>query len=142
MAIFIRTLGVIGVIFVAIVVWLLVRTINRRETWAKRTLAVVVGLPALYVASFGPVCWLTDRQMISYESTDSVFRPLAITSAYSGVYAIVYWYGTLMPLPSLPPEVADAVSDCRVSTAIQILEDAYADRYVREHRDLPGTGRF
>src|SRR5438045_1440998 len=34
-------LAVIGVAFVAFCIWLTVRIINRRERWAKRTLAVV-----------------------------------------------------------------------------------------------------
>jgi hypothetical protein len=50
-------LSIFGVAFVAFFVWLTVRTINRRERWAKRTLAVVAGVPALYVLSFGPACW-------------------------------------------------------------------------------------
>ena len=45
-----------AVAFAAICVWLTVRVVNRRERWAKRTLATVVGLPLLYVASFGPMC--------------------------------------------------------------------------------------
>ena len=46
------------VAFGASCVWLMVRIINRRERWAKRTLTgLILGLPVLYVASFGPVCW-------------------------------------------------------------------------------------
>jgi hypothetical protein len=42
----------------AFCVWLGVRIVNRRERWAKRTLAgIVLGLPLLYVVSFGPACW-------------------------------------------------------------------------------------
>ena len=47
----------LAIAFVAVCVWLLVRIINRRERWAKWTLAVIAGLPVLYVASFGPACW-------------------------------------------------------------------------------------
>ena len=50
-------LAVFGVAFAAVCVWLTVRIVNRRERWAKWMLAVVVGLPVLYVASFGPACW-------------------------------------------------------------------------------------
>jgi hypothetical protein len=52
---------IFGVAFAAFCVWLAVRIINRRERWAKWTLAVVVGMPVLYVASFGPACWLTSQ---------------------------------------------------------------------------------
>jgi len=37
----------LGVAFAAFYIWLTVRVINRREKWAKRRLAAVVGLPAL-----------------------------------------------------------------------------------------------
>jgi hypothetical protein len=45
-----------AVAFAAFCIWLTVRIVNRRERWAKWT-AVLVGLPVLYVASFGPACW-------------------------------------------------------------------------------------
>ena len=48
----------LGVAFAGFCVWLGVRIVNRRERWAKWTLAaVIVGLPVLYVLSFGPACW-------------------------------------------------------------------------------------
>jgi hypothetical protein len=50
-------LSIFAVAFAAFCVWLTVRIINRRERWAKWTLAAVVGVPVLYVVSFGPVCW-------------------------------------------------------------------------------------
>lgn len=43
--------------FVAVCIWLVVRITNRRERWAKWTLATVVSPPLLYVLSFGPACW-------------------------------------------------------------------------------------
>jgi hypothetical protein len=54
-------LSMIGIAYAALCVWLLVRIINRRERWAKGTLAGVVAMPLLYVASFGPACWMTSR---------------------------------------------------------------------------------
>ncbi|MBI3863068.1 MAG: hypothetical protein HY290_14345 [Planctomycetia bacterium] len=42
--------------FAALCVWLTVRIVNRKEKWAKWTLAGLIGVPVLYVASFGP--WL------------------------------------------------------------------------------------
>src|SRR5437899_2862266 len=47
-----------GTVSAAFCIWLTVRIVNRRERWAKRTLAAVVGLTVLYVLSFGPACWL------------------------------------------------------------------------------------
>jgi hypothetical protein len=60
-------LTIFGVSFAAFCVWLAVRIVNRHERWAKRTLAVVVALPVLYVASFGPACWLTSQVYIGGE---------------------------------------------------------------------------
>jgi hypothetical protein len=54
-------LAIFGVSFAAFCVWLTVRIFNRRERWAKWTLAAVVGVPMLYVASFGPWCWILSR---------------------------------------------------------------------------------
>jgi hypothetical protein len=48
---------VAAVAFVAIGVWLTVRIVNRRERWAKWTLAAVASLPVLYVLSYGPMSW-------------------------------------------------------------------------------------
>ncbi|MBI3864247.1 MAG: hypothetical protein HY290_20375 [Planctomycetia bacterium] len=51
-----------GAAFAAFCLWLAVRIINRRERWAKWTLAAtIVGLPLIYVLSFGPACWLNER---------------------------------------------------------------------------------
>jgi len=51
-------LSALAVVVAAFCVWLTVRIVNRRERWPKRTLAAVIGFPVLYVASFGPACWL------------------------------------------------------------------------------------
>lgn len=48
----------------AFCVWLAVRIVNRRERCAKWTLVAVIGLPVLYVASFGPACWLAGCGML------------------------------------------------------------------------------
>lgn len=58
-------LAVTGASFAAVCVWLAVRVVNRRERWAKWTLAGVVGLPVLYVASFGPACWIPASSLVA-----------------------------------------------------------------------------
>ena len=51
----------LAVVFAAFCVWLGVRIVNRRERWAKWTLAATFGLPVVYVLSFGPACWWISR---------------------------------------------------------------------------------
>src|SRR5258708_21026196 len=52
-----------------------VRVINRRETWAKRTVIAVAGLPLVYVASFGPACWLCEKGVLGQRTAWTIFRP-------------------------------------------------------------------
>jgi hypothetical protein len=86
-------LGIFGVVFAALCIWLSVRIFNRRERWAKRTLAAVVGLPVLYVASFGPACWFTSRTHIGIFTLPTVYRPiLSVMSDRSNVTKLLRWY--------------------------------------------------
>ena len=77
-------LSTLGVAFAAFCVWLTVRIVNRRERWTKWTLATVVGLPVLYVASFGPACWAVSR-------TNSGALPLAVI--YDPILNAMSWAG-------------------------------------------------
>jgi hypothetical protein len=56
-------LPALAVAFAAFCIRLTVRIINRRERWAKWTLAAVVCAPVLYVASFGPACWISSHTL-------------------------------------------------------------------------------
>jgi hypothetical protein len=40
--------------------------------------AVLIGLPVLYVTSFGPVCWMAKHEMISMRNVCQLYRPLVI----------------------------------------------------------------
>ncbi len=70
---------VIGAGFTAVSVWLTVRIVNRRERWAKWTLALVIAAPVLYGASWGPVIWVHDRELLPRSATpilDVIYWPL------------------------------------------------------------------
>ena len=67
---------IFGVAFAAFCVWLTVRIINRREQWAKWTLAAVVGVPMLYVASFGPACWVVSHTNGNGKVIRDIYWPL------------------------------------------------------------------
>src|SRR6266704_2946729 len=64
------------VLVAAFCVLLTVRIANRRERWAKRTLAAIIGLPVLYVASFGPACWFASRANPPHAVFDPIYMPL------------------------------------------------------------------
>jgi len=72
-------LPALGVSFMAFAIWLTLRIINRRERWAKWTLSALIGLPVLYVASFGPACWITGRTDFGWQAVPIVYRPLTWT---------------------------------------------------------------
>jgi len=69
-------LPTLAVAFAAFCIWLAVRIVNRRERWAKRTLAVMIVLPAMYVLSFGPACWISRRVQPSGEFVSIVYSPV------------------------------------------------------------------
>jgi len=64
-------LSIFGVVFAAFCVWLGVRVYNRRERWAKRTLAAIIGPPLLYLLSTGPLIWLSMQDRLP----DGVQKP-------------------------------------------------------------------
>ena len=52
---------VVAVSFAAFCVWIAVRIINRRERWAKWTLAIVLAVVAIYPLSITPAYWLASK---------------------------------------------------------------------------------
>jgi hypothetical protein len=62
--------------FIAFYVCLTVRIVNRRERWATQTLAAVVVVPVLYVASFGPACWVVSRTGIGIQAIPTIYLPV------------------------------------------------------------------
>src|SRR5436190_24248622 len=73
-------LPTLGVAFAAFCVWLVVRVVNRRERWAKWTLAGGVGVPVMYVLSVGPLGWMASHGMlpefVDDEFIGTVYLPL------------------------------------------------------------------
>ena len=52
-------LPALAVAFAALCIWLGARIVNRRERWAKWTLAgTIIVVPIRYVLGLGPICWL------------------------------------------------------------------------------------
>src|SRR5512144_358113 len=78
-------LPALAVAFAAFCVWLTVRIINRRERWAKWTVVAVVGLPVLYILSFGPACWwftIPSGQSGNFPGTNDPLPPVQVHQTY------------------------------------------------------------
>jgi hypothetical protein len=63
-----------------------VRFVNRRERWAKWTLAALIGMPVCYVASIGPACWISSRTNFGGRAVASVYQPLMRIAAGNSQY--------------------------------------------------------
>jgi|GEM_PF-3208101 len=87
-------LPVLGSAFVAVCIWLGVRVVNRKERWAKWTLAAVLGMPLLYVASFVPGCWLVGREILPRKAACMIYRPLIRLNERSQLFQeLMRWLG-------------------------------------------------
>ncbi len=75
--------------FTAICVWLVVRIVNRRERWAKWTLAIYIGLPLLYIVGFGPACWISSRANMGASFVTAVYGPVVKKVPVPSVLAVV-----------------------------------------------------
>jgi len=58
----------LGTTFAAFCVWLIVRLVNRRERWARRTAAVIAMLLVGYPLSVGPAIWLAEKGLLPASS--------------------------------------------------------------------------
>jgi multisubunit Na+/H+ antiporter MnhE subunit len=87
---------IFGTAFAAVVVWLGVRIVNRRQRWAKWTLAALLGLPVLYALSFGPWCWISSRLQPSGKLDAAIYSPI-IRAGYRGPLAMresIRWWAS------------------------------------------------
>jgi hypothetical protein len=96
-------LPALAVAFAAFCVWLTVRVVNRRERWAKWTLAAVVGLPLLYVLSFGPAdARIGPSGLIHRAEEDRLLH------AYEVIYQPIFWAMHESPMHSAPRPISSA----------------------------------
>jgi hypothetical protein len=73
---------------------------NRRALWPVVT-AVLIGLPLLYVASFGPACWLSFKEKVPSSVVAVIYRPLLLTTRGEGWgYVALDKYAGLCGCPS------------------------------------------
>ena len=90
-------LPALGVAFAAFCVWLTVRIVNRRERWAKWTLATIIAVPLLYVLSFGPWCWISSRLSGEPRWIPLAYRPVtSIAAKASLTRRTLNWYAQIL----------------------------------------------
>ena len=53
---------------------------RKRPLWPW-IVALLIGLPVMYVASFGPACWLEDRALLPMGFVHSSYKPLVFVLA-------------------------------------------------------------
>src|SRR5579862_4273800 len=91
------TLSIFGVAFAAFCIWLTVRIIKRRERWAKWTMAIVAGLPVLYVLNFGPATWIWDHGWITFRSIRVAYQPISsrLPDSPKPISQTLNWWGNV-----------------------------------------------
>ncbi|HEY3965283.1 MAG TPA: hypothetical protein VGM05_12080 [Planctomycetaceae bacterium] len=93
-------LPALAVAFAAFCVWLTVRIVNRRERWAKWTLAATIfSIPVLYVVSFGPACWWIAKTVPEFPGGPLVGTNAAyLSKAYWPIGWVADRYPNLRPM--------------------------------------------
>ncbi len=78
---------------------------DRKKPLWPWIVVLLIGLPLLYVTSFGPACWMMHRGWLPIFPTAYPYWPLVV-SANAGprpVRRLVGWYsGYNLPLPRRP----------------------------------------
>jgi hypothetical protein len=84
----------LAVTFAAFCIWLSVRIVNRRERWAKWALTGLIVLPVLYVASFGPACWISSRATKCVPIVETACSPMMFICDVSPNFVVqfIQWY--------------------------------------------------
>lgn len=70
---------------------------GKKPGWAFWTTLVLVGVPVLYVASFGPAVWATSRNLASPSLVERAYGPVLWSMAYgpSTITRALFWWGEL-----------------------------------------------
>jgi len=60
------------------------------------TVALLVVVPVLYIASFGPACWISERNGIGERAVSKVFWPIVwVAETNPRATKVVLWYASL-----------------------------------------------
>ena len=63
---------------------------RKKSRWAIR---MIVGLPLLYILSFGPAARIADHWDAAIPVLSVVYRPAIRLACACGCRTVVYWYG-------------------------------------------------
>ncbi len=78
---------------------------DRRPSAGFWAALFLLGLPLLYILTFGPACWLVTRERIPMRATAKVYRPLVrtATSRFRPVAVPLCWYADLFAFDNFTP---------------------------------------
>jgi len=87
-------LATLSLMLAAFAVWLGVRLVNRRQSWAKRTAMVLFAVLIGYPLSIRPACWLVQMEVVHLNSVAHAYCPviLLLEGAPRPVYWLAKWY--------------------------------------------------
>src|SRR5262245_48081878 len=71
---------------------------DRKKSVWPWIVALLIGLPVLYVASFGPACWITSHANVGAPPIPAVYRPLTWAmspDSYTTINRVSTWYAKL-----------------------------------------------
>ena len=88
---------------------------ERKTPFWPWIVALLIGLPILYVASFGPACWLTNRSAIPRGPVAILYGPLVDRGIEnrSGIERFLLWYGTVLCKERYSPYATNILFDLR-----------------------------
>ena len=71
---------------------------ERKPLWPW-IVALLIGLPVLYVGSFGPVCWLNERGVLKAAAVSAIYSPVLATAENCRLPNVIDWYARLGAKP-------------------------------------------
>jgi hypothetical protein len=66
-------------------------------------IVALIGLPALYVASFGPACWLYNWKLVGETAIPIAYYPIIWLSEHPQLNDLAFWYATGGRCPAMYP---------------------------------------
>ncbi len=84
---------------------------ERKPLWPW-TVALLIGLAVLYVASFGPACWITSRTAAGASEVTAIYAPLTRGLARQNrISDALNWYATVGAKPRWRWVMHDVAAD-------------------------------